>query len=202
MAKSRLKIAATALAAVVVASAIAYADGYFPAFPIVGGASYCASQVTAGPPGTTAVCANTVPAGPTALTGNETIIADTHLGSGQQPQTVAIDITTLGAGPYIYNAPLTGASITLTAQTRRLILEPAGTIAALTVVWPAAAGLTDNQLMGICTRQIVTALTTTNGSGATVLDAPTALLVPVTTGAASCVEWVYRVANTSWYRVQ
>jgi hypothetical protein len=83
-----------------------------------------------------------------------------------------------------------------------LILEPAGTIAALTVVWPAATGLTDGQLMGICTTQIVTALTTTNGAGATVLNAPTALLVPVATGAGSCVEWVYRVTNTSWYRVQ
>lgn len=203
MAKSKvLRSLAVGLAALAVVSGIALADGLFPGFPIVGGASYCSSQTTAGTPGTTAVCNVTVPAGPAALTGNETIIADTHLPSGQQPQSVAIDVTTLGAGPYIYNAPLTGASITLTAQTRRLILEPAGTIAALTVVWPAAAGLTDNQLMGICTRQIVTALTTTNGSGATVLDAPTALLVPVTTGAASCVEWVYRVANTSWYRVQ
>lgn len=203
MAKSKvLRSLAVGLVALAVISAAALADGLFPGFPIVGGASYCSSQSTAGVPGTAAVCNNTVPAGPTALTGNETIIADTHLPSGQQPQTVAIDITTLGAGPYIYNAPLTGASITLTAQTRRLILEPAGTIAALTVVWPAAAGLTDNQLMGICSRQIVTALTTTNGSGATVLDAPTALTAPVTTGAASCVEWVYRVTNTSWYRVQ
>ena len=42
----------------------------------------------------------------------------------------------------------------------------------------------------------------TAGSGTTVNNKPTALLVPVTTGGASCVEWVYRATNTTWYRVQ
>jgi hypothetical protein len=50
--------------------------------------------------------------------------------------------SSLGLGPYAYNAPLTGASITVTNFQRRLILEPAGTIATLTVVLPpvGAAG--------------------------------------------------------------
>lgn len=186
--------------AILALSAVAaVADGYFPNFPIVGSASYCGGFST-GVSGQ--VCTVTVPAGPTALTGNETLVVDTHLSQGQQPQTVAVDVTSLGAGPYAYNAPLTGASITVTAQQRRLILEPAGTIATLTVVFPAASGLLDNQLFGLCTTAIVTALTVTNGAGTTVLNPPTALLVPVATGAGSCVEWVYRQANTSWYRVQ
>lgn len=192
-----LKKLSLSICALVAAVGLAVAGGAFQGFPLVGGdgASNCLSF------GNNGVCNQFQPAGPATLTGNETVAADTNI-QGTGINTVAIDITSLGAGPYLYNAPLTGASITLTAQTRRLVLEPAGTIAALTVVWPAAAGLVDNQLMGICSRQVVTALTTTNGTGATVLDAPTALTAPLTTGAASCVEWVYRIANTSWYRVQ
>lgn len=186
-----------AICALIAAVGIAYAGGAFQGFPLVGGdgATNCLSF------GNNSVCNQFQPAGPSTLTGNETIPADTNI-QGSGTATVNIDITSLGAGPYQYNAPLTGASLTLTAQQRRLVLEPAGTIAALTVVFPASTGLVDNQLMGICSRQVVTALTITNGAGATVLDPPTALTAPLTTGAASCVEWVYRITNTSWYRVQ
>ena len=85
-----------------------------------------------------------------------------------------------------------------------MLIQPAGTIAAFTVVFPAATTLTeaDGQLFGLCTTQIVTALTVTAGAGTTVSNAPTALLVPVATGAGSCVEWIYRLSNTTWYRVQ
>ena len=193
--QSKLKALLVTLAAMLAASVIAYAAGSFTQnFPIVGSPSYCGSTENGN-------CVLTVPAGP-ALTGNETLPADTNVTQGQGPSSVAIDITSLGAGPYQYNAPLTGATLTMTAQQRRLIIDPAGTIAALTVVFPTAATLIDNQLMGICTTQIVTALTLTAGSGTTILNGPTALLVPVATGAGSCVEWVYRQANTSWYRTQ
>lgn len=181
------------ISTVIVANAI---SGNQLGFPVVGGASYCSSYGNGG------VCSNTVAAGPTISTGNETIIANTNLSGGASPQTVLFPISILGSGPYQYNAPLTGASLTLTAKQRRLILEPAGTIATLEVAFPTAATLSDNQLMGLCTTQIVTALTLTAGSGTTILNKPTALLVPVTTGAGSCVEWVYRQSNTSWYRVQ
>lgn len=166
----------------------------WPNIPLVNGASYCGSTVNG-------VCVQTVPAGP-ALTGNETIPLDTNVANGVSPQTAKIDVTSLGVGPYQYNAPVTTDSITVLANTRHLILEPAGTIAALTVVFPAASGLLDNQTFGLCTTQIVTTLTVTAGSGTTVSNAPTALLVPVATGGASCPEWVYRITNTTWYRVQ
>lgn len=193
--QSKLKTLLAAIAAMLAASAIAYAAGSFTQnLPIIGGASYCGSTENT-------TCVLTIPAGP-ALTGNETIPVDTNVTAGAGPSSVAIDVTSLGAGPYQYAAPLTGASLTLTSAQRRLIVEPAGTIAALTVVFPAATGLVDNQLMGICTTQIVTTLTLTAGSGTTILNGPTALLVPVATGAGSCVEWVYRQSNTSWYRVQ
>lgn len=166
-------------------------------FPRVGGAAYCASY-------NNGVCSQTIPAGPTTLTGNETIPADTNLGSGQQPQTVLIPIGKFGAGKTTFNTPVTTDSITIDAQTRQLVVTPAGTIAAMTLVFPAATTLTEanGQRFGFCTTQIITTLTTTAGAGTTVSNAPTAMLVPVATGGASCVEWIYRLSNTTWYRVQ
>lgn len=169
--------------------------------PIIGGAAYCAGYST----GTTGqICNVTVPAGPTALTGAETVAVDTNLSQGRSPQTVKASIQTLGAGPTVYTVPETGASITIAAVDRRHVVIPAATIAALTFVTPTATALTayDNKLLGICTTQIVTTLTLTAGSGTTIANGPTALLVPVATGAGSCVEWVYRKSNTTWYRVQ
>lgn len=197
----KLAAIATALAALIVAP-IAWADGFFPGFPIVGGASYCASQSTPGGPGTAAVCNATTPAGPTALTGAETVVADTHLSGGQQPQTVAIDISTLGAGPTQYSTPLTGVTQAVAAGTRQVILEPAGTIAAHTLTLAAASLLTEGQRLGVCSTQIVTALTITPGSGTTMSGNVTATIVPVTTGAASCPEWIYVASVAKWLRVQ
>lgn len=193
-----LKRITLAAIAVIACASIASAQSFAPNYPILGGSSYCDS--TQNSTGQNA-CTNTVPAGP-AMTGLETFPADTNASGGQFPQGVKVPFVSVGLGPYVYNAPLTGASITLTAPTRRLIIDPAGTIAALTVVFPAATTLTDGQLLNLCTTQIVSTLTLTAGSGTTILNGPTALLVPVATGAASCPGWLYRTANTSWYRVQ
>ncbi len=184
-------------AALVASTLLAHAAGMFANLPIVGGVAYCALYAGDG-----TTCAGSVPAGPTALTGNEKVPADTGLAGGASPQTVYIDVSSLGAGPTQYSVPLTGASITVAAATRQVIVEPAGTIAALTLVMPAASGLTEGQRFGFCTTQIVTALTITDGSGATVQNKPTAMLVPVATGGASCVEWVYVASTTKWYRTQ
>lgn len=78
------------LAAVAISGLAAVAAGMFPGFPIVGGASYCASSTTAGVPGTASTCTSTVPAGPATITGLELIPADTQLAQGQAPQTVLI----------------------------------------------------------------------------------------------------------------
>lgn len=187
----------------VILSASASVAGFWnSSWPIVSGASYCAGSSTAGVPGTTPVCNVTVPAGPTALTGSELIPADTGLASGQQPQSVLIKPASIGAGPTQYSTPLTGTSITIAPTTRQVIVNPAGTIAALTIVTPAAASLVEGQRIGFCTTQIITALTVTAGTGVTVSNAPTAMLVPVATGAASCVEWVYVASAATLFRVQ
>src|SRR5258705_2773884 len=202
---SMLKKLTLSLAALVACVGIAYAGGAFQGWPAVGGdgVTNCLSFGNAG------VCNQFQPAGPTSVTGTETIPADTNVqgaGSGVNPATVNIPLAALGLGSYVYNAPLTGASITLTNFNRNLIVEPAGTIANLTVVFPAAgaagsaAQLVDGQAIGICSTQIVTALAITPGAGTTVSNTVTALAVPNLVGQASCPEWIYRKANTTWYR--
>lgn len=194
---------ALAAGLVIAAPILAYAAGLFPGFPIVGGAAYCTSFVLnplTGLP-TTTCNGPTVPAGPTIITGSELIPADTQLSQGRAPQTVLLKMAGLGVGPYQYNAPASAASLTVAAGENQLIIEPAGTIAALTVTLPAATLLVDNQRWGFCSTQIVTTLTLTAGSGTTVSGAPTAAVVPVTTGGGSCPEWVYRQTNTTWYRI-
>ncbi len=187
-----LKKLSLTLFAVVSIISIGVAQQWFP-YPIVGGSSFCSSSVNA-------VCVNTVPAGP-ALTGSETIPADTNASGGQSPQTVKLSLQNLGVGPYQYVAAVNGQVIPQNPLARRLILEPSGTIAALTVLLDPATMLVDNQTFGICTTQIVTALTMTAGSGTILSGGVTALSVPSTTGAASCPEWVYRQTNTTWYRI-
>lgn len=166
-------------------------------YPIVGGASFSCGSVNA-------VSNCTIAAGPTALTGNETIPADTNLSGGRNPQSVQIPVLQLGAGLTTYNVPVTGDSVTITNLTRQLMINPAGTIANFTIVFPAATTLTAaaNQRFGFCTTQIVSTLTLTAGSGTTIANGPTAMLVPVATGAASCVAWIYQLSSTTWFRVQ
>ena len=66
------------------------AQTFAPDFPQVGSGSYCASTQNGG------TCVNTVPAGPPAVTGTETIPADTNLSNGQFPQSVKIPTGLLG----------------------------------------------------------------------------------------------------------
>lgn len=192
---STMVLAAAGLAAVLASPAAA--DGIFRNFPIVSGASYCDSYAT-GSSGQ--VCASTVPAGPTGLTGNEYVGADTALAQGRNPQTVKIPSRLLGGGAIAFEAPLTGVTYTVSASTGKLLIKPAGTIAAHTIVLPAAADLLDGQTLEVTSTQTITALTVTAGSGTTVNNSPTAL-TPSTT-AQMGYKFIYRAADTSWYRLQ
>lgn len=158
--------------------------------------------------GNNGVCNQYRPVGPTAITGDETIPADTNLSNGTNPQTVNVPITAIGGGKLTVTTPLTGDTITVDVETRQLIVTPAGTIAALTVNLPAASSTRVNGArFGLCGTQIVTALTMGAGTGNTFGSTVTsqAMLVPVVTGAASCMEWVYSKTSATagvYYRVQ
>jgi hypothetical protein len=58
-----------------------------------------------------------------------------------------------------YAAPTAGATVTINAGVRKVFIDPAGTLATLTVVLPASP--VDGQECGISTSQILTALTIT-----------------------------------------
>lgn len=189
-----LKRIALALVAVVACASLAAFGQMWMPFPQIGGPSFCASTVNGN-------CVTTVPAGPS-VTGLETIPIDTNASQGQSPQTGKISILTMGAGPYVYVAPTTGDTIAIANTTRRLIIHGSGTFSALTLTTPVSTTLLDGQLLSVCGDQIVTTLTVTAGSGTTVSDAPTAMLVPVATGAASCFGWIYDQPLTTWFRVQ
>jgi hypothetical protein len=188
------------LASALILAPVAAIAQLWPAFPIVGGQSYCASTGNAG------VCTQTVPVGP-AMTGNETVPADTNLTSGGGIQTVKVPIVELGAGKTVVVTSLTGDTVTVDAQTRQLIETPAGTLSTLTINLPAASStMVTGQRIGICGTQIVTTLTMGAGTGNTFsTTAPTAMLVPVATGAASCFEFVYVKTSATvgvWHRTQ
>jgi hypothetical protein len=95
---------------------------------------------------------------------------------------------------YQYTTPLTGTSIQIGssangAPAQALVLNPAGTIAALSVVFPA--GVVDGFKLTISSSQIITALTL---SGATISNPLTAM----TAGQVASYVWVAQAA--SWFR--
>jgi hypothetical protein len=196
------------LAAVVASSVLvpyAFASGVFQGYPIVGSAAFCNSQnsqsTSSTVPGTipSGNCTNTVPAGPSSLTGNELWPADTNIANGGGQETVRVPMVLSPSGAYLYNAPLTGASITVPANVNNVILDPAANIAALTLVLPAASSLIDGQLLRVSSSASIATLTITPGTGTTVSQSPTAITTSVT--GAYGFSLIYDQAKTKWYRL-
>lgn len=94
---------------------------------------------------------------------------------------------------YIYAAPLTGATVTILDTQDRAVIEPAGTIAALTVVLPTASAAYDGKVVNICSTQIVTTLTLSATAG-TIVGGGTAMAVGVGQ------DYVCRGSTAKWYR--
>lgn len=85
------------------------------------------------------------------------------------------------------STPLTGATVVMSTTTSNNIVNPAGTIAALTVTMPAAP--VDGQVCRILFTQVVTALTLTG-------------CTPAVTAAAAGQTMTFRrnTAGTTWFR--
>lgn len=94
--------------------------------------------------------------------------------------------------------PATGESIQIPSGVQKLILRPAATLAALTVVTPQAPE--DGAVITVYSSQVLTAFTVSPYAGQTVVGAPTTL------GAQSSVEFIFnKTASTgftadTWYR--
>lgn len=184
------KIGFIALALLTGVSAV-YAAGAFQVFPLVGDTSGTTCLSFGSTPSTSpGNCTIFRPAGPAAMTGNEQMPADTTLNN---PATVLIPITSVFGGAQVFESPLTGVSITLTAGQTKLIITPAGTIAAHTVVLPAASVLTDGYVIAISSTQIITALTLTPGTGTTIVPSITTLAT-----ANKGTALIYRGSTAQW----
>lgn len=90
--------------------------------------------------------------------------------------------------------PTTGQTVTIanTDGDTRLLLNPAGTLLALTVAFPSVPH--DGQILTIASSQILTGLTLTSGG---------TILGTLTTMAAvnSYASYCYDLSGTKWYRV-
>ena len=89
--------------------------------------------------------------------------------------------------------PTTGFTNTIANTTSYYIIEPAGTLATGTLTMPASP--VNEQVVTIASTQTITALTHSPNTGQTLKGALTTIAVD---GNAS---WIYRTANTTWYRV-
>ena len=155
--------------AVAMTAGLAMAGGAFQGFPLVGGdgATNCLSY------GNNNVCNQFQPAGPSDVPPLSTFPADTNIqGSGTATVNVPMSLT----GAIVQNAsPLTGTTVAVNQGTNKLILTPAGTIAALTVTLPAASLLVDGQELSFYSNNTATSFTVTPGTGTTVTPAITTL---------------------------
>lgn len=89
--------------------------------------------------------------------------------------------------------PTTGFTNTIADTTSYYVIEPAGTLATGTLTMPASP--INEQVVTIASTQTITALTHSPNTGQTLKGALTTIAVD---GNAS---WIYRTANTTWYRV-
>lgn len=93
---------------------------------------------------------------------------------------------------YDYQTPTTGFSYTFAAGTQVLVMNPAGTLATGTITMPASP--VDGMTIRFSSSQIITALTVSANTGQSIVSAVTTL----TAGGGAA--YIYRLANTTWYR--
>lgn len=98
-----------------------------------------------------------------------------------------------GMGTIEIVTPTVGQSITITAGTSIYIIDPAGTLATLTVTMPASP--TNGQAVWISSSQILTLLTLSANAGQSILNVPTTLALGGFCGFA----WIN--AQSKWFRI-
>jgi len=102
------------------------------------------------------------------------------------------DINTIALWPPLRTeTPLTGATIVMDQYDQYLLIDPAGTIAALTIRLPANPQT--SQMVSISFTQIVTALTIQNSTGGAVSGGASA-------GAVSVAQEYRRASTANWRR--
>ena len=96
---------------------------------------------------------------------------------------------------YAYVQPVTTNTVTIADTADYAILDPAGTLAALTVVLPTCSATFDGKVAGFSSTQIVTVLTLSATAGSVATNSGLTALA-----AGQAATYVCRGANTTWYR--
>jgi hypothetical protein len=123
-----------------------------------------------------------------AATGTGTIIAQSALVANSSVSHTGQEIDK----GYAYSTPTTGTTVTLATGTQTAVINPAGTLAALTVTLPACTSGYDGSIARYSSSQAVTALTL-NATSGTVSNGLTAL------SAGGGQKFICHGANTTWY---
>lgn len=132
---TKLKIGLAGFALIAFASFASAQMGLWNNFPIIGGSSYCSAT------GNNGVCTNTVPAGP-ALTGSETVPANTNLSGGRSPQTALLNMSAFNANPLTFQTvtiptDATAAPISASNLSGGVVYTSTGTITSANITLPA-----------------------------------------------------------------
>jgi hypothetical protein len=91
---------------------------------------------------------------------------------------------------YTVVAPVTGATVVMAIGQQRIIINPAGTLALLTVTLPA--GPSNGQIAGMSFTQVITGLTV--NAGTNTVTAP-----PTTAAVDSTFRFIYQTSSLKWF---
>lgn len=185
------------------ATTLAYAAGFFPGFPITGGAAYCTSYLMnpiTGAATTTCNGPQTL-AGPTVPTGDELIPADTQLSGGRPPQSVFMSMRSLNAAPVAYNLCAAAAcgSVTVANNSGGVLFDYSTTIDSATVVTPLSP--MDKQRFIIASPYTISSLTVTANTGST-LAVTTPTVLTASTTVSQGYEFQYVSSTAKWYKIR
>jgi hypothetical protein len=190
--------------ALVAATVLARAAGIFPGFPIVPSGAEVGGTTTTG----TAVCGATGTCTNGALSGLETVPADTQLPGGLNPATINMAMVQLGAGAYYINAvTATAFSVTIPNNKPIFIVDTTGCAAGVcatgTITMPAAPVDGQQQYINATATGAggtVTTLTLTPNTGQTIANIPTAITASLT--GSSGYRFLYQAVAARWVRLQ
>ena len=107
---------------------------------------------------------------------------------------IKIDGTNGVLEAYDFQVFTSGFSYTFPSGTQTLIINPAATLAGGTITMPASP--VDGMVITITTTQQITALTLNGNTGQSIGGTQTTQMP-----ANSAISFVYRLANTTWYRI-
>jgi hypothetical protein len=93
---------------------------------------------------------------------------------------------------YSYSTPTTGTTVTIADTSDLAIINPAGTLAALTLTLPTCSSAYDGKLVGATFTQAITSLTVSATAG-TVTGAPPSA------SANTSLKWICRGSNSTYY---